>query len=142
MSEKMILEIVSSTGEKEESRIKDLYMPAYLGRTGILYDHLPYISILKFGNIAYTDLNNNKHYLFIQDGIIEVVDNKITLISDSIEKSEDFDSKEIESKLKEVERQIQSSLKGEITPEELDKALEEKKILKIKLNICRKSKKH
>ncbi len=142
MSEKIILEIVSSTGEKEESRIKDLYMPAYLGRTGILNDHLPYISILKLGDIAYTDLNNNKHYLFIQDGIIEVVDNKITLISDSIEKSEDFDRKEIESKLKEVERQIQSSLKGEIKPEELDKALEEKKKLKIKLNICRKSKKH
>jgi len=140
MSEKMILEIVSSTGEIEKARIKDLYMPAYLGQAGILHDHLPYISILKFGDISYTDLNNKKHYLFIYDGIVEVINNKITLISDSIEKGEDFDRKEVELKLKEVERRIQSSFKGEITPEELDEALEEKKKLKIKLNICKKSK--
>ena len=60
------------------------------------------------------------------------------IISDSIERGEEFVRAEIETKLREIDERIESSKRGEITPEELDKALEEKLKLKVKFNIIQK----
>lgn len=138
MPENIELQIVTSTDASFKTEIKDIYIPAYLGEAGILENHLPYISLLNFGEISYTDLEGKRHYLIVHEGIIEVLSNKIVIISDLIEKGEELEKSEVEAKLNEVTNRIKSSLRGEITAEELEDALQEEKKLKIKFEITKK----
>jgi len=134
----MELEVVSASGQTLRCKIKNLYIPAFLGKAGILEHHLPYISILNYGEVSYMDLNDQSHYLYIEGGVIEVNDNEIVIITDLIEKGEDIVKAEVEAKLKELSQQIESSKKGAISPEELDQALIQELKFKIKSEITKK----
>jgi F-type H+-transporting ATPase subunit epsilon len=138
MADVIQLEIISSASGTIKADIKNLYIPAYLGEAGILHHHLPYISILNFGEISYDDLQDQTRYLYIEGGIIEVKDNKITIITDFIEKGENLVKDEVVSRLEELKKAIESSKKGEISAEELAQALEEEKRVKIKNQILEK----
>ena len=138
MNKTIELEVVSASGQTLRSKIKNLYIPAFLGKAGILEHHLPYISILNYGEVSYMDLNDQSHYLYIEGGVIEVNDNKIVIITDLIEKGEDLVKTEVEAKLKELSQQIESSKKGAISPEELDQALIQELKFKIKSEITKK----
>ncbi len=139
MSDTIQLQVVTYADTGIKAGIKDLYIPAYLGEAGILEDHKPYISLLQSGEVVYTDvMMDKKFYLYIREGFIEVLDNKVSIICDSVEKGEELDKEEIEAKLKELDARIKSSLKGEISPEELDEALIEQREFEIKQKIVKK----
>jgi F-type H+-transporting ATPase subunit epsilon len=138
MSEIIELQVVTSTDTGLEASISELYIPAYFGEAGVLENHKPYISLLKSGEISYIDIKGKKFYLFIREGFLEVLDNKVSIFSDSVEKGELLDKQEIEEKLTKLDKQIKSSLTGEISPEELEEALEEQKEFKVKQKIIRK----
>jgi F-type H+-transporting ATPase subunit epsilon len=136
--ESIELEIITSTGIAVKTSIRELYIPAFYGEAGILENHLPYISLLNFGEVSYRDENDRKHYFFVQDGFMESAKNKITIVSDSVEKGEDLDKADTETRYADVSKKIESSLTGDITPQELDEALIEKKKLQVKIGILKK----
>jgi F-type H+-transporting ATPase subunit epsilon len=138
VADNISLEIITSTGVAVKTSIKELYIPAYYGEAGILENHLPYISLLNFGEVSYTDDNNQKHYFFVQDGFMESVKNKIVIVSDTVEKGENLDKADTEARYTEASKKIESSLRGEITPEELEEVLIEKKKLQVKIDILKK----
>jgi F-type H+-transporting ATPase subunit epsilon len=138
MPEIINLQVVTSTDKDLLASITELYIPAYFGEAGVLENHKPYISLLKPGEISYTDIKGKTFYLFIREGFLEVLDNKVSILSDSVEKGESLNKQEIEEKLTELDKRIKSSLTGEITPEELEEALEEQKEFKVKRKIIRK----
>jgi len=140
MPESMELEVVTSTADVFKANIKELYIPTYLGETGILENHLPYISLIDAGEIYYKDTDDKNHYFYIKDGFLEVRKNKIVLLSDSLEKGEDFDKTQIEEKLGEINEIIKASLTtaGGITADKLDEALKEQKEFEIKHSILKK----
>ena len=123
------LEIITPEETVVKSEILDLYIPAFYGKAGILSNHLPYISLLKSGEISFDDVNKKKHYLYIENGFLEVQGNNISIISDKVVKSEDLNRDEIENRLSEVERKIKSASRDEISVEKLDMLLEENKKL-------------
>ena len=87
MAETIELEIISFQEVTLRSEIKDLYIPAFLGEAGIKSHHLPYLSLLKAGEISYLDLAGVRHYLYSGEGFLEVKDDRITLIIDTFERS-------------------------------------------------------
>lgn len=139
MVEILELEVISTTDAAIKAEIAELYIPAYYGEAGILANHLPYISLLKFGEISYKDTSGKNHFIYIENGFVEVKDNKIIIISDLAVKGEDFNAEEIKSRLDLIEKKIRSASAGEITAEELSLSLEEKKKLKIKTEVINKS---
>jgi ATP synthase F1 epsilon subunit len=127
--------------------IKQLYLPAYLGKAGVLEDHKPYITLIKPGEISYTDIQDKKHYLYIQEGFMEVNENKIVIISDAVERGETLNKEEIEKKLAELDKTIKASIKLEEgmteeemkkMPDELAQAIEEQTEFETKLKIIQK----
>ncbi len=138
MNDTVVLEIVGSTTSIVKTEIKDLYIPAYLGKTGILEHHLPYITILIFGEVVYTDKNNQPHYLYIEEGFLEVHDNQVMIISDDIQTGSNLNGDEIKSRLEKVTHMIQTAKSGDLSIDELDQLLEEEKRLKIKHEIIQK----
>lgn len=138
MQERMYLQVVTTTTKALEVTVKEIYIPAFLGEAGVLEDHKPYISLLKSGEINYVDIHDKKHYLYIHEGFIEVLKNNISIVSDSVETGESLDRDEIENKLAELDVRIKSAAKGEISPENLVKALEEQREYMVKQKILQK----
>jgi F-type H+-transporting ATPase subunit epsilon len=122
MAEKIQLEIVSSTEVPFKASIKELYIPAYNGEAGILENHKPYVTLLQPGEVFYTDIHDKKSYLYVRDGFIEVNDNNVVIISDTVEKGEALDKAEIEAKLADLEKQIKALQDKDMNAEDLQAA--------------------
>ncbi len=139
MAETISLEVITATDIAVREDILELYIPAYYGEAGILANHLPYISILKFGEISYMDINKKNHYLYLENGFMEVRNNKIVIISDLSIRGEDLDHDQIKNELVEINLKIKSASDGGISVEELDEAILEQKKLMAKSEIIKKS---
>lgn len=135
------LEIITSREVVLRVEIKDLYIPAFLGEAGVLSHHLPYLSLLKGGEISYLDMDGERHYLYSGEGFLEVRDDRIALIIDTFEYGEDLREETLQKQLLESEARIKSSFQGAITPAELQLELARQKELQIKLAISKKIKK-
>jgi F-type H+-transporting ATPase subunit epsilon len=140
MADPIELEIITSREVVLRVEIKDLYIPAFLGEAGVLSHHLPYLSLLKAGEISYLDLDGTRHYLFSGEGFLEVRDNRIALLIDTFERGEDLRGEDLQKQLQETETRIKSSFQGAITPSELQEELQRQKELRLKLAICKKIK--
>jgi F-type H+-transporting ATPase subunit epsilon len=147
MADTIHLEIVTAAEPAIKASIKQLYLPAYLGKAGVLEDHKPYITLIKPGEISYTDIQDKNHYLYIREGFMEVNENKIVIISDAVERGETLNKEEIETKLAELDKTIKASIKLEEgmtevqmkkMPDELAQALEEQTEFQTKLKIIQK----
>lgn len=138
MAETIELEIISFNEVFLRSEIRDLYIPAFFGEAGIKTHHLPYLSLLRAGEISYLDTAGVRHYLYCGEGFMEVRDNRITLIIDAVERGEEFRADALQEKLAASEAKIKSSFKGAMTPAELPGELARQKELRLKLDICRK----
>ncbi len=138
MGKSISLEIITSAETVVKEDILELFIPAYYGEAGILENHLPYISILRFGEVSYKDTEGKLHYLYIENGFIEVKDNSVVIISDLTIKGEDINHKENADSLEMVNERIKSAVKGQITAKELEEAIEEQKRLSVKSKIIKK----
>ena len=134
------LEIITSSEVVLRAEIKDLYIPAFLGEAGVLSHHLPYLTLLKAGEISYLDLAGTRHFLYSGEGFLEVRDDRIALIIDDFVRGEDLSEDELKKRLLETEARIRSSFKGAITPDELQVELARQRELQLKLAICKKIK--
>ena len=139
MADPILLEVITATETAVKEEILELYIPAYYGEAGILASHLPFISILKFGEVSYKDSDGKYHYLYIENGFLEVRDNKIIIISDLTIRKEDLDPDEIGPSLKDINEKIKSASDGGITAEELEDLLTDQKKLIAKAEILRRS---
>lgn len=146
MSQTIQLEVVTYADETLLATIKEIYIPAFNGQAGILQNHKPYVSLLKAGEMSYTDSSGKKFHLYIRGGVIEADDNKVSIICDSVEQIEAKNKKEIEDKLAELEKQIKilgkiepgmTQEEIEKIPDELAKALEAQREFQIKMKIIR-----
>ncbi|MBN2346870.1 MAG: F0F1 ATP synthase subunit epsilon [Candidatus Aminicenantes bacterium] len=132
------LEILTSRQVVLRTQVVDLYIPAFLGEAGVLSHHLPYLTLLKTGEISYLDPSGARHYLYSGEGLLEVRDDRIALIIDDFVRGEDLREDELRQGLRETEARIASSFQGAITPDELRLELERQNELRLKLAICRK----
>ncbi len=132
------LEIISFTEVWLRSAIRDLYIPAYLGEAGVASHHLPYLSLLKAGEISYLDLDNVRRYLYCGEGFMEVSGGRITLIIDACERGEDLRMDELQKQLAASQSKVKSPPAGVLPAAELQLELGRQKELRLKLEICRK----
>ena len=139
MADPILLEVITATEIAVKEEILELYIPAYYGEAGILSNHLPFISILIFGEISYRDTEGKNHFLYIENGFMEVRDNKIIIISDLCVKGKDLDKDETESALEEIKKKIKSATEGSVTSEELEILLIDQKKLIAKSKILKRS---
>jgi F-type H+-transporting ATPase subunit epsilon len=134
------LEIITSREVALRVEVKDLYIPAFLGEAGVLSHHLPYLTLLKAGEISYLDMEGKRHFLYSGEGFLEVRDDRLALIIDDFVRGEDMREEELQKWLLETEARIQSSFKGALAPDELQAELARQKELQAKLAICKKIK--
>ena len=85
------LEVVTPQKEvvKEEAQI--VMAPGVLGEFGVLIGHTPFMTALNVGTIRYTDAQGQEHSVFVSGGFAEALPDKVTVLAESAEKSQDID---------------------------------------------------
>ena len=123
MSEEFKIEIVNpekSFLSKED--VTEVVVPAFEGEMGILKDHISIISFLKPGIIKVFSKSGEENY-YVEDGILEFIDNNLSVLTSSIFNIKDINKTKISELLKQAE---ENSTNSEITDQ--DKYLVDQKI--------------
>ncbi len=89
MSE-LFLEIISPAKQVFSGTIKSITVPGTKGRFQVLRNHAPIISTFEIGMIK-VDLPDKPKYFATAGGTIEVLDNKVLVLADSIESADEID---------------------------------------------------
>jgi F-type H+-transporting ATPase subunit epsilon len=80
----MHLEIITPDKTVYEGEVEYVQLPGSEGSFGILKNHAPIIASLGKGELNFTDSNNQKQSMNINGGVVEVLNNKISVLAEQI----------------------------------------------------------
>lgn len=80
----MHLEIITPDKIIYEGEVEYVQLPGSEGSFGILKNHAPIIASLGKGELNFTESNNQKQTLMINGGVVEVLNNKISVLAEQI----------------------------------------------------------
>lgn len=108
MENKLNLEIVTPFGLVFNDQVDEVIAQGTEGEFGVLPDHIPFFTTLKIGMLTYRK-GSEKGYFFVNWGYAEVGPDKVLILADSAERSDDIDlERAIEAKKRAEERLSQS----------------------------------
>ena len=90
MADKIQLEVVTPEKITLREAVDEITVPGLDGELGILPDHTPLISQLKTGILSYRQGNERKQ-LHVSGGFIEVLSDRVSVLSDVAERPEEID---------------------------------------------------
>jgi len=83
----MLLEIYTPDRKVFEGQVDSATFPGTKGSFQVLNNHAPLISTLDKGTVVYK-IKNSKQEVTIAGGVVEVLNNKVVLLAESILKEE------------------------------------------------------
>lgn len=86
----VIVEVVTPTRMVVRDEVEEVIAPGAEGYFGVLGGHLPFMSTLKSGELAYRK-NGTWRYLAISWGYAEVLPQTVTILAEAAEKAEEID---------------------------------------------------
>lgn len=106
------LEIV--TAERvvfNDDNVDMVVAPTVDGEVGILPNHAPLLTILQVGELR-VDKGNDEQSIVVAGGFMEVLNNKITILADAAERSEEIDVASAEEARHRAEQTLQNKGQG------------------------------
>jgi F-type H+-transporting ATPase subunit epsilon len=86
----MRLQIVTPDQAVLDEEVEEVYAPGTNGEFGILPEHVTFLSSLETGVLRYR-VSGKDEFVAIADGVTEVLDDIVTVLADSAEKSSAID---------------------------------------------------
>ncbi|MBI4843974.1 MAG: F0F1 ATP synthase subunit epsilon [Nitrospirae bacterium] len=114
---KLTLDIVTPYGHVFTGEVDEVIAHGSEGEFGVLPDHIPFLTTLKVGMLAYKN-GSETGYFFVNWGYAEVGMDKVTILADSAEKAEDIDVE----RAKEAKRRAEEKLRHEQMMEDAQEA--------------------
>ena len=108
MSDKLLISIVSAEREVFQGEATSILLPGMMGDFMVLLNHGDCISSLRPGFLEVETGKNEKNRFFISGGIIEVLNNEVSILVDSSSSEEEVDSTMISEYIKELEDKLDS----------------------------------
>ncbi|MCR4417226.1 MAG: ATP synthase F1 subunit epsilon [Ignavibacteria bacterium] len=123
MNDKLLyLEIVTPSRIIFSGYVKSVTVPGELGSFQILYNHAPIISNLSIGELKVVNDKEEKEYYAANGGFVMVMKNRVTVISDSIQKAQEIDVNKAKDELIKTKNELEAKRKsGNV--EELEKKI-------------------
>ena len=106
MSEAFNLEIISPEKTLLKSETTEVTIPAYEGALTILKDHIALVTFLRPGLIKVKQKNDILKF-YAEEGTVEFSNNKLLILSSSVNDIENFSREEIDKMLKEAEENFE-----------------------------------
>ena len=82
MKSKFELSVISAESKVFEGEVENVLVPGMVGDFLVLPNHAPCISSIRPGFVEFSDGSSSKHRYFVSGGIIEVINNTVTLLVD------------------------------------------------------------
>ncbi len=119
MTDFIKLEVVTPAKSivKEEAEI--VMAPGVLGEFGVLKGHTPFLTTLRTGVLHYTDSSGAEKKVFVSGGFAEALPDKVTVLAEIAEKSEDIDLEAAKTDAEQARKTIDSE---DVEGPELDAA--------------------
>ncbi len=85
------LEIITPSKQAYKGIVKSITVPGSSGSFQVLYNHAPLLSTFEIGKIKIVNQSDELIEFTTGGGTIEVIDNKILILADSLETKEEID---------------------------------------------------
>lgn len=105
MAEKLTLDIVTPYGHVFTDEVDEIVASGSEGEFGVLPEHVPFLTTLKIGMLAYKKGSETGRF-FVNWGYAEVGPDKVTILADSAEKSEEIDVERAREAMKRAEERL------------------------------------
>ena len=113
-------EIVSQDRFVFQGDVEMVILPGESGDMGILQNHSPVLTVLKYGVITVHMKEDEDQFFTVAGGVAEVQPDQVTVLADAAEAVEEIDIKRAEAARKRAEEMLSSSAIGRDSDEYLN----------------------
>ena len=102
MTNKFDLSIISAESKVFEGKVENILVPGMVGDFLVLSNHAPCISSIRPGFLEFSEGTSDKQRYFVSGGIIEVINNMVSVLVDSAVSGEKIVKEDITNLISEV----------------------------------------
>ena len=128
----MMLEIITAERQVYEEEVDMVIAPGIDGQLGILPHHAPLMTVLQPGEITIRKEGSDT-YLAVTGGFLEVLGNRVIVLADAAERSEEID----EERAQQAIRRAQERITGQHSQVELEGAMASLRRAQMRLDLVR-----
>jgi F-type H+-transporting ATPase subunit epsilon len=102
---KLMLEVVTPDRALVREEVDEVVVPGSEGYLGVLPGHTPLLALLKVGELWFR-VGQEKQYVAIAGGFVEVLPDRVTVLADIAERAHDIDVARAEAARKRAEERL------------------------------------
>ena len=114
MAENIRLEVVTPEKQVVDDLAQIVMAPGSVGEFGVLAGHTPFMTSLKTGSVHYRDENGKDQYVFVSGGFAEALPDKVTILAESAEKTDNIDLDRARAAMERAEKRLAERSKEDI----------------------------
>ena len=109
MTNKFDLTIISAESKVFEGKVENILVPGMVGDFLVLANHAPCISSIRPGFLEFSEGTSDKQKYFVSGGIIEVINNMVSVLVDSAVSGEKIVKEDITNLISEVDDRLSAA---------------------------------
>ena len=109
MTNKFELSIISAESKVFEGKVENILVPGMVGDFLVLTNHAPCVSSIRPGFLEFSDGASDKQRYFVSGGIIEVINNMVSVLVDSAVSGEKIVKEDITNLISEVDERLSAA---------------------------------
>ena len=109
MTNKFDLSIISAESKVFEGKVENILVPGMVGDFLVLSNHAPCISSIRPGFLEFSEGTSDKQRYFVSGGIIEVINNTVSVLVDSAVSGEKIVKEDITNLISEVNDRLSAT---------------------------------
>ena len=109
MTNKFELSIISAERKVFEGEVENILVPGMVGDFLVLSNHAPCISSIRPGFLEFSEGTSDKQRYFVSGGIIEIINNMVSVLVDSAVSGEKIVKEDITNLISEVNDRLSAT---------------------------------
>jgi len=114
MAANIKIEVVTPEKQVVNELAQIVMAPGSMGEFGVLAGHTPFMTSLNTGAIHYRDEKGKDRYVFVSGGFAEALPDKVTVLAESAERTEDIDLDRAKGALERAESRLADRAREDI----------------------------
>ena len=106
MTDKFELSVISAERKVFEGKVESVLVPGMIGDFLVLFNHAPCISSIRPGFLEFSEGPSSKQRYFVSGGIIEVINNTVSLLVDSAITGDKVVKEDISTLISEIDEKL------------------------------------
>ena len=114
MKKEINVEIITPSKSAYKGEAKSVTLPGTVGNFQVLYNHAPLLSSLEIGRIKIEEANENQIEFATAGGTVEVRNNKILVLADSVEMKKEIDVERAQQSYQRAKERLSMRSSGDV----------------------------